>query len=670
MKMSTILKSKIPLAVAALIIMAAGVFTEKIFLAAADTSVKADNYALTISLSSGQRQAIVAQNSAKETIALAEADVPLMAGAKRLTFGDSHSVSYRVNASAEAVAAFYRQTLTGQNRGTAAKMDRLTISFVENPLSNKTDITYTYAPANGTKVLGVKIAEADPSAPAPTEPAQQPQPQQPAPDQNQPNQPMPNGQPQPMQQFNQPNTNQMEFSRPMQPFSDGQQGGQTCRVNGVETPGPCGQNNNKNQGQNQQNQNNQQYQPWADMCSNNTELACVDGAGKFVASAKVGSDGKPVCPADSSAQCGNYQQNNQQGRNGQGGRGQGGQYNNQNQGQRGQEGQMGQPGQQGPSEEDMKKMDEQRFKDMKRGLSQFSNGAKMMKKSIARVKTAISKCGVGMPEELVNALAQTDSITEKINAAQTADELDEIVGDIQDVGSVMQDWGPRMGDLSRLCQTLKQADRDAKQFDRSIKQMESQAKSNKKIDLSELIAEYKTAVAAQKDILAQAKELAKTDPDSALAKIQDDFYGNMDNLGNLQMQINTVFNISKGIKNITRELTTFASQIKALTKKKVDTAAMQEMLDNLKAQVEEIKNLVKGKVDAEELAAKVDDAFATRQELQDALQESGVINMMPQTNSGSNYNVKVNLPDAFMKSDNSGDNGPGFDANAPAGLGL
>ena len=84
---------------------------------------------------------------------------------------------------------------------------------------------------------------------------------------------------------------------------------------GVEERTP---NQNQN-GQDQQNQNqsDQQIQPWADMCKpdengNPTALACVDGNGKFVTSAKVGSDGNPVCPADSTAKCGNYQQNNQQ----------------------------------------------------------------------------------------------------------------------------------------------------------------------------------------------------------------------------------------------------------------------------------------------------------------------------------------------------------------------
>jgi len=84
--------------------------------------------------------------------------------------------------------------------------------------------------------------------------------------------------------------------------------------------GTQGKEQNQNQnGQNQQNQNqlNQHNQPWADMCKPNvngnpTELACVDGSGKFVSFAKVGSDGKPVCPAESTAKCGNYPENYQQ----------------------------------------------------------------------------------------------------------------------------------------------------------------------------------------------------------------------------------------------------------------------------------------------------------------------------------------------------------------------
>ncbi|MDD4901450.1 MAG: hypothetical protein PHS62_05145, partial [Patescibacteria group bacterium] len=124
-------------------------------------------------------------------------------------------------------------------------------------------------------------------------------------------------------------------------------------------------------------------------------------------------------------------------------------------------------------------------------------------------------------------------------------------------------------------------------------------------------------------------------------------------------------NITKGLKDITRELSAFAAQIKTLTKKKVDTANMQELLNTLKAQVAEVKDLINNKADAEEIAAKVEEAFDTRQELQDALQEHDMINTAPKVSTGSNYNVKVNLPEAFMKTENTGDNGEATGSQNP-----
>ncbi|MDO8664355.1 MAG: hypothetical protein Q7K44_02285 [Candidatus Liptonbacteria bacterium] len=125
------------------------------------------------------------------------------------------------------------------------------------------------------------------------------------------------------------------------------QSGQYSGQGQEQTPGQQYQGQQNQQGQ--PNQPNQQIQPWADMCSNNTALACVDEAEKFVASAKVGSDGKPICPAGSTAKCGNYQQNNQQRQPGQNQQGRPGEnfQPQQNQGQPGQSNQPGQPRQPG-----------------------------------------------------------------------------------------------------------------------------------------------------------------------------------------------------------------------------------------------------------------------------------------------------------------------------------
>ncbi|OIO50344.1 MAG: hypothetical protein AUJ11_02935 [Parcubacteria group bacterium CG1_02_44_65] len=336
----------------------------------------------------------------------------------------------------------------------------------------------------------------------------------------------------------------------------------------------------------------------------------------------------------------------------------------------------GNNGQQGPSEEDQQKMDEQRLKDMKRGMSQFTRSIAMMKKSVAKNKTSLSKCGVSMPEELVNALNSSDSLVAKINNAKTADELDEAVGDIEDISSVMQDWGPRLGDLNRLCQMLKQADRDQKQLDRSLASYTK--KNTTKMDITEILAEYKTNVEGMRQTLADVKVLAKTDAEEALTKLEDDFYGNMDNVRNSEQALNMVLNISQGIRQATSDIKRMESSIKALKKKKVDTADIEAQVADFKQQIADIKVLIKSKFDVDELIGKVETAFDAREQISDALQEYGVGNMEPQIKENKGMNVQVNLPDAFKKqggneegdNQNQGNNqnGPGMDNRQPQNM--
>lgn len=521
-------------------------------------------------------------------VALLQADIPLMPGAKRLTFEPGDAVSYRIAATSGQVADFYanefksdcwRNTSGSSNELSFSKDNgKLTIALTQDPYSGKTVAAYNFTPTVLAQVKGYKLAEGS-VPPAPAEPLQPIQFQPPQdqllqqPGQNPPPPPPPSA----------PN-----FQQPIQPQQPGGQPEQTCRINGVEMPGPCPNYNQDNQQQNQP--SNQPGQP-----------------GQF--------------------------------------------------GQPGQPGQM--MGQQGPSEEQMQKMNEQRFKDMKKGLTQFSKQITNMKKSVTRLKTNIAKCGVSLPEELTNALAATDNLVAKIKASQTADELDEIVGDVEDVGSVMQDWGPRIGDLSRLCQMLKQGDRDMKILNSSLKRMQSRAKANKKVDVSNILIEYANNITAMKEILAQVKELAKTDPESALEKLQDEFYGQMDNIRNSEMAADMVFNITKGVNDAAREIRNTEKQLAALKKKKVDTSEADNLLAAIKNQMEEVKVFIKGVFDAEELMGRVETFFDSRQQLQDALQALGIgQRMVPQIGDTKAYNVQVNLPDAFKKQANEeGDSG-------------
>ena len=523
---------------------------------------------------------VIANNTGGK-VALSQVNIPLYVGAERLTFDGGNVVRYRLPAEASKVANFYAKKLSAQcwkkvdQLASSKNLEKLTISLAENPISKKTEVTYAFLPPLNVKVLGIQLAQ-ETSSPPPssgnTAPIQ--------PDGSTLLPPLPtdsSGQTAPPTGDNYLTTPPAQ-PQPYQPNDSGANTGtQTCRVNGVDMPGPC---------------------------SNYNNGPLTSGPGMEF--------GRPSGPEMN--------------------------------------------GPQGPSEEEIKKMDERRFQDMKRGLSQFSKGAKMMKRSIAKMKAAINKCGVSIPTELENALNASDNIVGKIQAAQNADELEEIIGDVEDVGSVMQEWGPRLGDLHRLCQMLKQADKDIKQLERSVKRAEANDKANNKIDLTEIIAAYKNDINNLKEILSQVKELAKSDPEAALEKLEDDFYGQMDNARNNQTAIDMALNASRGIRDASREIKNYEKQINTLKRKKINTAEAEELLGRLKTQIDEIKNFITGSFDPEEFMDKVEATFDSREELQDALQKiGGGPQIMPQIKVNSNYNVNVNLPDSFKKQGNNED---------------
>ena len=599
-----IMKTKISHLLVLLTLVAVAILIEKVFLQSMVINNQAYDLIANTAISSDEAK-VKNLNLMKMfgKVALADTAVPLFPGAKRLTFSDNGLVRYRINAPINMVTRFYNQVMSSagwrrikssaQAITTKENINKVMIALAENPITKKTEAIFYHQPLSGNDILGAQKAQASDTVDSGTSQFQPPiQPQSPEPVQTQP-------QFQSQEQF-QP---QLEGQRLM-PLGDNQIN-QTAPTNNQTQPfSPEGQ----------------PTQPGTDQYNNNAPQPTCRVNGVEVPGA---------CP----------------------------QYNNGSD-MRGMEfGRSGgeQSQWQGPSEEDNQKMDERRLQDMKRGMNQFTRSIAMMKKSVARTKVVVSKCGVSIPEELVNALNSSDSLVAKINNAKTADELDEVVGDIEDIGSVMQDWGPRMGDLNRLCQMLKQADRDLKQLDRSLKRY--QAKNSAKLDLSEILAEYKTNVDNMRQALSQAKELAKTDPAEALTKIEDDFYGNMDNVRNSEQAINMVLNISRGIRQASAEIKKIERDIKNLKKKKIDTAQLEELLADFKVQLGDIKNLVKGKFDADELISKVETTFDTLEQIFDAMQEYGLGIMEPKIKENKSLNMQINLPDAFKKQGgNEGDN--------------
>ncbi len=588
-------------------------------------------------------------------------DLPLYDTAKRISFdGNGAHVIYTTKATPESVASFYSQNLsqhcwqqnddglTFLKNGSAVR-----IALMQSPESKKTYVTYML----GGAVLGESTMNAAQDGSMPPPPSDTsggvPPPPPPSGDQgmyNQPSggyQPPPSGTPPPsgdQGMYNQPSggypqpTGQYQ-PNPMPPAGDqgmynqpsggqyqpgpmntGGSGGSgygepqatTCRVNGVDMPGPCSNYN--------QSQGGGMGGPGGN--GGNTQW----GGGQGFGPGNQGGFG----PGD-----------------------QGGQFG---------QGEQGGPG--GPSEEQMKQMDEMRFKQMKQGMGQFAKGVKMMKTSVNKIKTKLQKCGVGLPEELSNALSAADGMVTKIQEAETADALEEVIADIEDVGSVMQEWGPKLGDLTRICGMVKQAEKDLKSVNSSVTRLEKQVKANKKMDLTELLGQYKQEVTLLSTALSDAKALTATDPEGALEKIEDDFYGQMDNVKNARTSVEMALNVSKGLAAAKQELRAFEQQIKKFKSKKIDTTAADELLTALKAQVEGLKQLIASKdYTADDLVDKVEEVLSTKEQLSDTLDQlRGGAEYMPKVNADKGVNYNFQLPQGFEKQEaiEEGGGGQGF----------
>ena len=323
----------------------------------------------------------------------------------------------------------------------------------------------------------------------------------------------------------------------------------------------------------------------------------------------------------------------------------------------------------GPSEEDEKRMQEQRFKDMKRGMDQFAKGVTQMQKYVAKMKTTLSRGGVGIPAELTNALAKAPELLAKLKAAKTADELDELMGDLQDIGMTMQEWGPRLGDLQRLVSMMKSLDKDLKSMRTNFTRVQKAAK--KRPELAEPLKEAEALFADMTKRAAEIKVLAKTDPEGALDLVEE-FYGNTEEFWNQVSFLDMVSNITRGLAQANTQIRQIETKIRSMSRikgaDKEFIAMLQEQVADIKAALPELRAAMATRpVDYEEVKMLAEDFWMQFQELQNTMADQGQSFYMPTVKSQQGLNVVI--PEGFLGSSGGGGQAgiitPGGDPGSP-----
>ena len=306
------------------------------------------------------------------------------------------------------------------------------------------------------------------------------------------------------------------------------------------------------------------------------------------------------------------------------------------------------PQYQGPSEEEMKRMREEQFKMMKQGMRQFARGVTQMQRFVSRLEARLKRQGIGIPAELKNALAAAPALVKKFEAAQTFEEVEGLMEDMQDIATTMQEWGPRLGELEGLAQMLRDADRQSRQMYGAFKRVERTAKRNEQLADDAKQLEIMLGVMSKK--VKDAQELAKTDPEAAMDLIGD-FFADAEEYWGLQSLIEMMTNLRKGLSQANIELTRAKQRVRTLERRKDADQAFVAEAKGLLAQIEgalpALRTLVNTKgVDLEEVKYQAEEFWRLIEEFEDLLATADENVYAPKVQKGQGFDAEI--PEGFI----------------------
>lgn len=264
--------------------------------------------------------------------------------------------------------------------------------------------------------------------------------------------------------------------------------------------------------------------------------------------------------------------------------------------------------------EEEKRMEERRFQDMKRNVKRFTQDIARMERESERSKKRLEKCGLSLSAELTATLQKAKDLVTKVESAQTADELESIMFEFEDVGFLMGEWGRQMGPQQQVCEMLGHAEKEMKRLTRDQERFEKQAE-RAKIDVSLSLGRLRELSRKMEEVLTQARGLASTDPENAVFLLEDEFFSHMDEYHNAQRAVEMALDMSRGLREAGQEIGEFKRRIKELKERKKDTKRLEHLvsvMENIKAKLEGAAK--RGAVDPEQVGATIEKAFDAREE--------------------------------------------------------
>ena len=247
---------------------------------------------------------------------------------------------------------------------------------------------------------------------------------------------------------------------------------------------------------------------------------------------------------------------------------------------------------------DMNEM-EQSMRDLeneRQNLEQMDNITREMRRIENNVNTfekqvqKLTKQNVSVPTAVSENLGKVKAAIADIKAGKM-----ENAGDIFDLMRDLDENRGQMEMLARWPQTVKEMDRQVKNLERELKRSRlSVDRLNKNgIDISSVYSQFESAVAKIKETRDAAKIKIQENAEDAFDMVQNDFFGQMDDVMENQRTIMIMSNFGQFQSDFARETNKDAQRIKTLKRQKIDTAELEDLLTQAKTKGAEVKDLLK-----------------------------------------------------------------------------
>ncbi len=320
-------------------------------------------------------------------------------------------------------------------------------------------------------------------------------------------------------------------------------------------------------------------------------------------------------------------------------------------------------------QERQKKMQEQQLKQMKKHLDQMEQQVKQFERILTKIK-------VTPPAKLTETIAKIKEIIAKARAATTMDEWQAAgVEDIRDLFDSLQESRGQLEMLARWPQTLKQVDVQLKRLNNELaKAKKMVTKVSKDIDLTSTYSSFEEVVGKLK--LARDNAVAKVEAgaaEEAFQLLQDDFFGQLDDIFKYQRTIQMMSNLGKFKAEFQRGVAQLDRRIKKLERnKKIDVTEIRQLQADAKVKGEQIIDILKagGDLDEDTIFGLMQEMESLRSEIEASLNELEGDNSALPWNQGKQQfgNVNFQVPTGFGGGNQGG--GQSFDGGGETSIGV